>query len=113
MAFFSNSRKVDYTPIGGDAVFRCPSNIVANTRICYWFRNIGHDFTHYIIGFVDDPMFRTIAGNSVDTSAPGFIWAIRRWRFLFFPYVAYWGIGIKSYLGWRPDGGFGIKLRRE
>ena len=119
VSLFSNSRKVDYTPAGGDAQYRCPSETQASTRLCYWGRNPGHDFTHYIIGFVDpldpsspDKHFSTVKGNAIDTSAPGFIWAIRKYKRAYLPYIAYWGHGLKTYAGWRPDGGFGLKIRR-
>jgi len=122
IAFFSNSRKVDYTPpFPNDIMAKCgDKNTAAGIRLCYWFRNPAHDLTHYILGFVDpedenktDPGFRTVYGDPINTSTPGLIVALRMYKWLPLPYFAYWGHGWKTYFGWRPDGGLGFKIRRE
>ena len=65
----------------------------------------------YIIGFVGDPDYKTVYGNSTDTLVDGWIVAIRKWKFIYLPYIAYQG-KIQFYFGWRPMGNFGIKLRK-
>lgn len=108
LALFSNSRKSDYLKEG---TLHVEDGYKATQRILYWLRNPAHDFMHYIIGFVDDPEYQTIYGEPTEALKPGWIFAIRKWRWLFMPYVAYQGC-IQFYLGWRPYGGLGFKLRK-
>ena len=107
VALFSNSRKTDYLREGTFHV--AESEYKATQRIMYWFRNPAHDFAHYIIGFVDDPDYHTVYGEAVEALKPGWIVAIRRWKWLFLPYIAYQG-KFQFYLGWRPYGAFGTKF---
>lgn len=109
VAFFSNSRKNQYLIPGTLHVDHTKTK--ATQRILYWFRNPAHDFMSYIIGFEQDPEFKTVKGNDKDTLIDGWIFALRKWKFIYLPYIAYQG-KIQFYFGWRPNGNFGIKLRR-
>lgn len=108
VALFSNSRKSDYLKEGTFHVDF--TEVKATQRIKYWFRNPAHDFMHHIVGFQNEPEFRTVYGDAENTLKPGLILALRRYKYLFLPYIAYQG-WFQFYLGWRPTGGFGIKLR--
>lgn len=95
-----------------------PSSSIWVRRICWWGRNPFHDFTFYVIGFANKEV-RTIygTGDVTQTLQEGFHWAIRRpkgWPVLL-PYISLQKTRGSSrylaYIGWRPQGAFGLKMR--
>ena len=110
VAFFSNSQKSDYLKPGTLHVDETQAK--ATQRILYWFRNPAADFGQYIIGFDGEPEFKTLFLYGNDDIDHGFTMALRRYKLLILPFVAYGGAWL-FYFGWHKSGRFGIKLRRK
>ena len=72
----------------------------------WWLRNPLHNFTHYVIGVADQE--HTYVGPDMDSQ--GFIKAYVLYNGRKLPFYAFNYKGLFSYIGWRPSGGFGIKL---
>jgi len=73
-----------------------------------------HDFTHHIVGFQDDPEFKTVLENRIDVSTPsGIQLAVRMYKWLPLPWVYIWSPWVVFYIGWSSGGKFGLKLRRS
>ena len=111
LALFSNSRKSTYLHEGTLHVVR--SEYKATQRIMYWLRNPAHDFTHYIIGFQDDPAFGTwLAWRPQNDGRRGVSLALRHWHWLPLPYIYIGTRWVAAYAGWGGGGKLGFKLRR-
>ena len=87
----------------------------------WWRRNPAHDWTSYVIGLegrnfasvhIIGPQEVTLRS---DIKQDGWIFALRRWGILFFPFLSYSRFTLRGvyqfYWGWRPHGAFGIKAR--
>ena len=86
-------------------------------RVMWWGRNPLHDFTFYVIGFAGREIRSWGSGDTGATLQEGLHWAVRRpkgWPILL-PYLSYQRTGRKRrvllYVGWRPQGAFGLKAR--
>mgnify|MGYP003352523918 CR=1 FL=1 len=83
----------------------------------YRWRNLGHNFTFYVIG-VADREFKRTGLHPENVFAPGSGWnfAVIRCGICPLPFVSYHGRYCETYFGWRERGNFGMKLnfrRRE
>jgi hypothetical protein len=82
-------------------------------RTLTWYcRNPMANFTWYVIGVADKETVR--AGKYPDRiTRPGGGWnfAVTKWKWLRFPFVAYSHKSFVFYLGWRERGNFGAALR--
>jgi len=74
-------------------------------------RNPCHNFDFYVIGVADKP-FRRGGRYPEAVSNPhgGWNWAVCRYKWLRFPFIAYDRRRFHFYCGWRERGNFGIKL---
>lgn len=108
-AFFGNEDDGMVGPDSWDAPGFLGKKVQAATawRIFWWWmRNPMHNFTHYVIGVADRE--HTYVGADMDSQ--GLIVAHVVCGKLRLPFVAFNYKGLFSYIGWRPSGGFGIKL---
>lgn len=77
----------------------------------YRWRNLGHNFTFYVIGIADREFTRT-GRHPEHVFAPGrgWNWAVSRHHCCFLPFLSYHGGYCETYFGWRERGNFGVKL---
>ena len=110
VALFSNSRKSDYLKQGTLHVVESPYK--ATKRVRYWLRNPAHDFTHFVVGFQGEPDFSTVWERKPARAPRGLGLALRRYRWLWLPWVYWGGRRVVFYAGWSDGGALGFKLRR-
>jgi len=84
----------------------------SRARKFYWsLRNPFHNFTFYVIGVADRPIWR--AGPfPTQTMNPhgGWNWAVSRYGCVGLPFIGYRRGRFEGYFGWRTGGNFGMKL---
>ncbi len=84
-------------------------------KAAWWIRNPFHNLMFYGIGFVNVPC-RVYGKDPSTPLIPGWNWTLLEpstipW--MRFPFISYMGHWVEWYIGWRPDGAFGLKLRRS
>jgi hypothetical protein len=81
-------------------------------RKIFWnLRNPFHNFTFYVIGVADRPVWR--AGpfpTQVTNPHGGWNWAVCRYGCVGLPFIDYRHGRFEGYFGWRTGGNFGLKL---
>lgn len=96
----------------------CPSDLWTGRAPWYrqfrWFlRNPFHNFTFYVIGVADKTY--TVSGqfpHDVFNPNGGWKYHVVNYRWLWLPFVSYYGDKWMLYLGWRERGNFGMKWRK-
>ena len=74
-------------------------------------RNLGHNFTFYVIGIADKESERVgYYPERVFNPSGGWNVAFSRCEFFWLPFISYQKGGLKFYIGWRDRGNFGFKL---
>ena len=83
-----------------------------NCRLFHWrMRNLGHNFTFYVIGIADKESERVgYYPERVFNPSGGWNVAFSRCEFFGLPFISYQKGGLKFYIGWRDRGNFGFKL---
>lgn len=81
-------------------------------RLCHWrLRNLGHNFTFYVIGIADKESERVGRyPERVFNPNEGWNVAFSRYGFCWLPFASYQRSDFKFYFGWRDRGNFGLKL---
>lgn len=98
--------------IFGDSVWNPNRHTDPLTAVRWWFRNPCHNLCFYVVGVADKA--RVLRGPTApDMDAPGLVWMVTLAGRRRLPFVAFNGRHVVAYIGWRPSGAFGLKLRRE
>jgi hypothetical protein len=110
------------------AILEWPEREIGGSRAFFWWcRNPFHNFTHYVIGSADKPNSQFIIFKAADGKICGFTFqreplsiyaekgssfyfGLHRWK----PFISLYLTYSKTYkgdfyIGWRPNGAFGIK----
>jgi len=80
-------------------------------KFWYSIRNPFHNFTFYVIGIADRRF--EISGTYTEhvfNPHDGFNFTVSRCGPFLLPFVSYKKDHVKLYIGWRPDGNFGLKF---
>ncbi|NOZ68016.1 MAG: hypothetical protein GXP46_01905 [Deferribacteres bacterium] len=89
-----------------------PTQLNYERRRGWRFRNPFHNFFWYVLGIADKEF--TAHGKATENVfVDGLNYTFLKTKHLpvCFPFISYRGLGIKFYVGWRPDSGaFGLKL---
>jgi hypothetical protein len=85
-------------------------------KLSWWFRNPAHNLTFYVIGVVDQHrVYRCKYGTNIHKPGGGLLIASTvlvssKMKLFCLPFASYISPYVKTYIGWRPAGAFGIKL---
>ncbi len=94
--------------IYGDATWRAGRPRSFGLAVKWWLRNPCHNLTWYVLGIANRDRLLVI---NKDSDAPGWVYGYLSAGWLRLPFLAYNG-RLVGYIGWRPSGAFGLKLRR-
>lgn len=96
--------------IYGDAAWRAGRPKSFGLALKWWLRNPFHNLTWYVIGVANRDRLLVINKDSDEAGwVYGYLQLETKWLRL--PFLAYNG-RVVGYIGWRPSGAFGLKLRR-